>query len=96
MFFSRWKPFDNKWLLEAVVKQFPEDSELHKRISDCEFVYNGCYFVNPGRPNKKGSEWQFDKSITLEDTIYGDVVLDILVDGRIGSIEYLDPELGRK
>lgn len=46
--------------------------------------------MSPENANKPGSEWQFEKSITIEDTKYGDVVLDILKDGRVGSIEYLD------
>ena len=45
------------------------------------------YFINPKRPNKPGAEWQFADNIFLENTKYGDVVLDVLKDNRIGGVE---------
>lgn len=96
MLFLCWKKFDNTWLLEAIKKQFPDDEKLYQSAQHCKKVMNGSYFVSPKRPNKKGSDWQFDRSIILEDTTKGDVVLDILKDGRIGSVEYLDEKLQRK
>lgn len=93
VFIFRWKRFDNTWLLESAKDKFPDDYELHNSIRECRKVMNGCYFVNPKNPNKPNSEWQFERSIILENTIEGDIVLDILKDGRVGSIEYLDSEL---
>ena len=96
MIFKKYTTFDNSWLLSSAKNQFPDDIVLHSAIEKCIRVMNGCYFVDPKNPNKPGSEWQFERSITIEDTLYGDVVLDILKDGRIGSIEYLDQVFGRK
>lgn len=95
MLFDKWESFDNSWLLESALDKFPQDYHLHSGIRGCKKILNGCYFVSPENANKSGSEWQFEKSITIEDTKYGDVVLDILKDGRVGSIEYLDRVLGR-
>ena len=96
MLCNRFKKFDNSWLLDAALSQFPQDNVLHEAIKNCNRIMNGCYFVDPKKPNEPGSEWQFEKSVTLEDTPHGDIVLDILKDGRVGSIEYLDEVLGRK
>lgn len=96
MFLDKWEAFDSSWLLSEAKRQFPEDYELHVAIENCKKVMSGCYFVDPSRPNRHGSDWQFERSITIEDTVRGDVVLDILKDGRIGSIEYLDEVLRRK
>lgn len=96
MFFSRWKDYDPGWLVELAREQFPDDLALHEALLKCNKILNGAYFVNPARPNKKGSEWQFARSITLEDPEKGEVVLDILKDGRVGSIEMLSLTLSSK
>ncbi|OHX66659.1 hypothetical protein [Flammeovirga pacifica] len=46
--------------------------------------------VSDDKANEPGSEWQFDENIVLEDNEQGTIVLDILKDGRIGGIEFLD------
>jgi hypothetical protein len=51
------------------------------------------HFVNPENPNQSGSEWQFRENVVL-DTDQGDVVLDIMKDGRVGAVEFVARLLG--
>ncbi|MBB3701259.1 hypothetical protein KMW28_03645 [Flammeovirga yaeyamensis] len=46
--------------------------------------------VSDENANETGAEWQFDENIVLEDQQQGTIVLDVLKDGRIGGIEFLD------
>ena len=48
------------------------------------------YFVSAERPNQPGSEWQFAENIVLEHETEGTIVLDVLKDGRIGGIEFVN------
>lgn len=89
MLFNKWKPYDPEWLVMLAKQQFPNDTALHYSLSQCTKVLKGYYFVNPKRPNKHGSEWQFSHCITLFDPEIGEVVLDILKDGRVGSMEFV-------
>jgi hypothetical protein len=45
--------------------------------------------VSPENANKPGAEWQFERSIVLEDPKEGELVLDILKGNRVGGIEFL-------
>ena len=47
-------------------------------------------FVSGERPNQLDSEWQFEENIVLEHETEGVIVLDILKDGRIGGIEFVN------
>lgn len=47
------------------------------------------HFIDPHNANQPGADWQFRENIILETTPYGDVVLDVLQDGRIGGVEFL-------
>jgi hypothetical protein len=48
------------------------------------------YFVDPQRPNEQGSEWQFLENVVMEHPTDGTIVLDILKDGRVGGVEFVD------
>jgi len=85
---ERWKPYDPTWLVELAKQQRPDDVRLHEALKRCTRIL-GNSFVKPKRPNHPGSEWQFKENITLEHPEFGDIVLDVLKDGRIGGIEYL-------
>jgi len=85
--------YDPSWLVEAAMEVKDEYPWLVDELSKCvkarkESKYY-TYFVDPKNPNKPGSEWQFRDNIILEDTKYGDVVLDVLKDNRIGGVEFL-------
>lgn len=47
-------------------------------------------FVDSRNANQPGAEWQFDGCIVLEQVDKGDLVIDLLKDGRIGGIEFID------
>ena len=87
-YLHRWIKYDPSWLLELALEQYPDDKSLHAAISKCNKI-RGADFVDSRNPNKPGSEWQFERSITLIHPEMNEIVLDILKDGRIGSIEYL-------
>jgi hypothetical protein len=91
---QRWKPYDPSWLVALAEEQLPDSVELHEALRKCTRI-RGNYFVNSRSPNKPGSEWQFDRSITLEHPDFDDVIIDVLKDGRVGSIEYLGLMLGQ-
>ena len=88
LYSRRWKEFDSSWLLELALEQYPEDTKLHNSIKKCTRI-RGDHFVSAENPNKPGSEWQFDRSVTLIHPEMDDIILDVLKDGRIGGIEYL-------
>lgn len=68
---------DEVWLLEA--------------LGRCTLGWAWCKsyinFVDPTNPNQPGSEWQFKGNVLLDDER---LVLDVLKDGRIGGVEFLD------
>src|SRR5579859_3718878 len=77
----RWAPYDPGWLVDAARRQYPAVPKLSEALSRCTRArHEGkCYvrFVSSLRANRPGAAWQFGKSITLEDTAQGDVVLDV-------------------
>jgi uncharacterized protein YuzE len=84
---------DIDYIIKLFIEQFPEEQLILKALKDCiggwwesKAYY---YFVNSENANKPGAEWQFDKNISIED-VKGDIVLDILKDGRIGGIEFTE------
>jgi hypothetical protein len=52
--------------------------------------HSQIHFANPRRPNRSGSEWQFERNLTLEDPKQGELTLDVLKGNRVGGIEFLD------
>ena len=87
----KWHSYNPTWLVELAQIQCPSEKWLHTALGKCTQASGHIpyiYFVNPCRPNKSGSEWQFEKSLTLEDPEKGELILDILKDGRIGGIEF--------
>lgn len=95
-----WRPYDPSWLVAQARRQLPEQPELADAFAACVRARGAggpyVYFVDAARPNAPGSPWQFDRNEMLEDTEFGDVVVDVLKDGRIGAIELLDLLLGRR
>ena len=91
---KNWDPYDPTWLVELVREQCPEEPWLPDAIRKCTQCLRESeayiYFVNPERPNKPGSEWQFQESIDLESSTEGWIVLDILKGGRVGGVEFID------
>lgn len=91
--YIRYRNYNPDWLVEAAEKRKGEYPWLPNALSKCTSALVGSKyirFVNSSRPNKKGSEWQFQENIWLENTIEGDVVLDILQENRVGGVELYD------
>jgi hypothetical protein len=88
---SEFKP---SMLIEAVQKQAPEYPWLPKALEKCGIgdwespAYVG--YVSRQDPNQPGFAWQFATSIILEHESLGMVILDILIDNRLGGIEFVD------
>jgi hypothetical protein len=87
--------YDPTWLVELAEKEYPEDKWLHDALSKCTrrlLVSDDpsmVYFVSPENANMRGSDWQFSENVVLETYKAGEIVLDIMKDGRVGSIEQL-------
>ena len=90
----RKKPYDPDWLVEAARQVEQEYPWLPMALAACtESVENGWLyvrFITSKRANKPGSEWQFRESVILEDTVHGDVIVDVLEGNRIGGVEFYD------
>ena len=81
-------------IIELVRHQEPDRPELITALQNCkggQWTSNGYYqFVDSKNANEIGSVWQIDESIVLEQEVNGDIVLDLLKDGCIGGIEFID------
>ena len=86
--------FNIEWIIDLIKEQKPERLDLIKQLkeSDKRKWIRQPYvrFVSAERPNQPGSEWQFEENIVLEHEAEGTIVLDILKDGRIGGIEFVN------
>jgi len=91
--FKKWKPYDPSWLICEAEKYKDEYPWLVEALDACTKAKERnewyTYFIDESNPNKPGSEWQFQESITLEDTPEGDIVVDIVKTNRVGGIEFL-------
>ena len=86
--------FSIEHIIELIKKQRPERleviKELEKKAGQMWQVKAYVRFVSAEKANQAGSEWQFSESIELKHETEGAIVLDILEDGRIGGIEFID------
>ena len=86
--------FKLEWIIELIRKQEPDRIDLIDQLNQSEwqeFIRRPYLrFVSGIQPNRLGSEWQFKENIVLEHEGEGTIVLDILEDGRIGGIEFVD------
>ena len=91
---SDWEPYDPTWLVELARTTRPEFPWLAGALAICTRcrVESECYvrFVNPDGANQPGAEWQFKENLFLYDLTEGNLVVDILQDGRVGGIEFYD------
>lgn len=83
-----------KEIIELVKEQYPTETgiiEGLKNAPEGKWTSNAYYqFVDSSNANAPGADWQFDENIVLEKKGKGDIVLDLLKDGRVGGIEFLD------
>lgn len=81
-------------IIRLVREQEPDREDIITALQNCKgghWSSNGYYqFVNSRNPNQTGSDWQHDECIVIEQVNQGDIVIDLLKDGRIGGIEFID------
>jgi hypothetical protein len=85
---------DIEKIIRLVREQEPDREDIVTALQNCKSGHwssNGYYqFVNSRNPNQPGSEWQHEECIVIEQEKEGDIVIDLLKDGRIGGIEFID------
>jgi hypothetical protein len=81
-------------IIKLVQDQQPERVDIISALKNCKgghWSSNGYYqFVDSSNANQSGSTWQHNDCIVLEQQDKGDIVIDLLMDGRIGGIEFID------
>ena len=86
--------FRIEWIIDLIREEKPDRIDLIEaleKVNPTQWERQPyIYFVSGSRPNDPGSEWQFLESVVLEHPSEGTIVLDILRDGRIGGIEFLN------
>ena len=91
---ANWEPYDPTWLIDLAREQHPEEAWLPEALAACTRCRRESeayiHFVDSNRPNKPGSGWQFDTNLELQSPTEGWIVLDILVDHRVGGVEFVD------
>ncbi len=89
---DEWIAYDPAWLVDLACEQ-KDHPWLAEALSNCRTARweSRAYvaFVDNSNPNAPGSPWQFQESIILEHRTEGDLVLDVLVGGRVGGVEFL-------
>jgi hypothetical protein len=84
--------------IQAIIKLVEEQEssrqdviEALKNCSAGQWTSNGYFqFVSSENANQPNSEWQHDECLVIEQKDKGDIVIDVLKDGRIGGIEFID------
>ena len=84
-----------EYIIALVKEQEPERTDIVLALSNCsegKWTTNGYYslVIADNKPNQPGSNWQYDESIVIEQKNAGDIIIDLLKDGRIGGIEFMD------
>jgi len=86
--------FHIEQIIKLIKEQKPDRTDLIEELKKSEIKkwirQPYIRFVSSERANQLGSEWQFDENIVLEHENEGTIVLDILKDGRIGGIEFVN------
>ncbi|MBU0487891.1 MAG: hypothetical protein KKA07_11205 [Bacteroidetes bacterium] len=86
--------FDIEWIIELVQEQEPDRTDIIEQLrkSKIRKWVRQPYirFDSAIRPNLPGSAWQFEENIVLEHETEGTIVLDVLKNGRIGGIEFVN------
>jgi hypothetical protein len=82
-------PYDPTWLVELAEKQIPDEKQVIESLKLCTTVVGFCdcgcgdpYFIDP---ESKDLEFDYNEVLEREDGIC--IILDIMKDKRVGSIE---------
>lgn len=85
-----FRAYDPSWLIAAARAQHPGDAALHAALERCTQVTGEepvLYFVDP-----TSADWHVARDVRINDTPRGDVEIDLLKDGRVGGVEFLQGE----
>ena len=81
--------YDPAWLIELAKKQIPNEAEIIDSLKSCTTIVGFCgcgcgdpYFIDPD-----SEDWSFDYNVELQREDGVDIILDIMKNKRIGSIE---------
>jgi hypothetical protein len=89
-----WQPYDPAWLVALARETMPDAPWLAAALAQCTRASQErrayLYFVDPARANEPGAAWQFAENVVLHHPREGSLVLDVLKDGRIGGVEFLN------
>ena len=82
-------------IIKLVKEQEPDRQDIVLALLNCKdghWSSNGyyCFVVSDNKPNQPGSNWQHDECVVIEQKEKGEIVIDLLKDGRIGGIEFID------
>ena len=88
-----WQPYDPAWLVALAREAMPDAPWLADALATCTRASQESraylYFADPSGANEPGSGWQLAENVVLHHPREGDLVLDVLKDGRIGGVEFL-------
>lgn len=86
--------FEIELIIELIKEQEPERLDLIKELEKSKIRrwirQPYVSFVSSENANEPGAQWQFKENVVLEHDGEGTIVLDILQDGRIGGIEFVN------
>jgi len=85
---------DIKAIIKLVEEQEPDRQDVINALQNCtdgQWTSNGYFqFVSSKNANQTNAEWQHDECLVIEQKEKGDIVIDLLKDGRIGGNEFID------
>ena len=92
MLHKKPKPARIEEIIELVKQQVPERADVVKSLKKCsegEWTSSG-YFQFSLSKKGKSADWKFNENLLLEHEFLGFIVLDILKNGRIAGIEFIN------
>jgi len=88
------RAFDPEWIAHCIEEQHPDRPEVAEAMRRCTMALDErpgyTRFVDSRRANKPGAAWQFGYNLELVGTPRGWLILDVLEDGRVGGVEFVD------
>jgi len=92
MLHKKPKPARIEEIIELVKQQVPERADVVKSLKKCsegEWTSSG-YFQFSLSKKGNSADWKFNENLLLEHEFLGFIVLDILKNGRIAGIEFIN------
>ena len=98
---SEWKEYDPSWLVEAARREHPEKAWLRASLAKCTRIavegglgQTDAYYYTGKVQDKFMRRRLFWTNLQLVHTEHGHIVLDVLKDGSISGIEFVDRLVG--